>query len=1123
MKIAFRAVITVTFLLLGVALPAAPQGNRALVALRGEIRVEPVEGSLLGRPAALTVKGVTLAEALTLLSTTANASVAFSPNSLPGGRKVECECEGANLAEALDRILTGTEFGYVELGDQIVIVKRARPETVEFARRPPAQLASASLVLSSDIGSFLSPGAPAPVVFRAPRQEPVIVGTVLDARSGTPISGAQVIVVGTQMGALTNEAGRFRIGGLTAPSVELEVIMMGYRTVRQAARVGETDLRIVLTQAAVALDAIVVTGTAGAVQKRSIGNALGQLEAKQVLDVAPVRSVGDMISGRVAGVVVTQGTGMAGAGGRISVRGRTSVSLASDPLIYIDGVRVANDPATGPTGYDMRPISRLGDLNPNDIERIEIIKGPAAATLYGTEASNGVIQVITKRGVTSAPRVSVRTRQGVQWFNDAAERIGPAWGPDPQTGNIIAMNVVELEEAAGRDMWTPGYMQGYGASVQGGTDNVQYYLGMDYDRDNGVEPTNRLNRFSGRANIALTLHETARVNMNVGIVRSRIDIAPDRNASLMPSVMFAIPAFLNTAKRGFYIAPQEVLWDVYDNVFQTVGRITSGLQFDHRPTAWFTHRLTVGLDQTSEGNQWIIERQPDAYSAFFSATFLKGVKNITFRDVLYTTVDYSGTARYNLADGISLGTSLGMQFFRRFTEQTTARGEEFAMPDLKTVAAAAVTFGSDDFVENSTVGVFLQQEFSWKNRFFVTGAVRADDNSAFGEEFDLVYYPKLSAAWVLSEEPFWNVPTVDALRLRGAYGQSGQQPQAFAALRTYRPITGPGDQSAVSPYLVGNPELAPERGEEFEVGFEAGLLGERFGIDLTYYRQTTKDAILLRDIAPSTGFPGQQFVNAGSVRNTGIELRLDVLALDTRRADLDLTFSISTNDNEILSLGGLETIFNQYTRHQEGFPVASYFGRRVVSADRGPDGKPTNILCDGGPGAAPVACAEAPEVFWGRPTPEREGSLTAGLTLLGMLRLHGMVDFKSNVYKWDLSRWARGGVFRTAEINHFPERFDPVEAAQVQVTGGGIHAYIYDASYSKLRELSASLQLPERWAARIGASRARITIAGRNLHTWTKYPGLDPENISNLTVDYASDQAQLPQLRQFITSIDVTF
>jgi hypothetical protein len=458
-------------------------------------------------------------------------------------------------------------------------------------------------------------------------------------------------------------------------------------------------------------------------------------------------------------------------------------------------------------------------------------------------------------------------------------------------------------------------------------------------------------------------------------------------------------------------------------------------------------------------------------------------------------------------------------------------GREFPAPGLKTAAAAATNVGSQDFQTNTTIGFYAQQQFGWNDRLFLTGAVRVDNNSAFGEDFDLATYPKVSASWVISEEPFWKVGAINTLKLRGAFGVSGLQPDVFTALRTFQPITGTGDQPAVTPQLIGNAALKPERGQELEVGFEAQAFN-RLSLDFTYFSKTTKDAILLRPVPPSTGFPGNQYVNIGEVSNHGLELRATLQALSRENVGLEITGNIGTTKDKIEDLGGIPFVAfaGIPQRHVKGYPIGGMWAKRVTSARLdATTGRAVDLLCDGGPGAQPLACAAAPVVFLGTITPKMTGAVSSSLTLWKRLSLYGLVDFKNGHKMLNTDETIRCAILVVCEVNVSPEKYDPKYVANAQ-NGSSlviVDQFIDDASFAMLREISGTYSLPDRWARYARATRASFTVAGRNLNRWTKYPGLDPEsralNTAANPYQNAFDQGVTPTLAQFIATLNLTF
>jgi hypothetical protein len=406
---------------------------------------------------------------------------------------------------------------------------------------------------------------------------------------------------------------------------------------------------------------------------------------------------------------------------------------------------------------------------------------------------------------------------------------------------------------------------------------------------------------------------------------------------------------------------------------------------------------------------------------------------------------------------------------------------------------------------------------------------------------------------VISEEPFWKIGFINTLKLRSAFGQSGIQPDAFAALRTFQPVTGSAGAPSVTPQLLGNPDLGPERSTEWEGGFEAGLFGDRVGLELTGYYTKTKDAILLQNQPPSLGFPGAVFVNIGSLRNQGFEVKLTAQVLNAKNVALDLGFNLAQNDNRILDLGGLGTTValgggdstkaivvpslvdnpGIVLRHQVGLPAGSWFGKKIVSATIDANGVAQNVLCDGAlphssmPGGPAVDCATAPQVYLGRSDPRRQGAVNLTLTLFKFVTLYSQVDFKLDVRHADNDTNIRCSLFKVCEANFRPEKFDPALIAEYQ--SGFIGSFVpADAAFAKLREVSASLTLPTRWARALRAGSGTIALSARNLHTWTSFTSLDPESMwigsgqSRFTFDHTT-QAFMPQLASFTASIKLRY
>ena len=988
-----------------------------------------------------------------------------------------------------------------------------------------------------------------------------ITGTVVDAATQQPLAGAQVVIEGTQMGSLTDNRGRFLILNVPQTTVTIEVIMIGYRAATVQASADRPAV-IELQPTAIDLDEIVVTGVVGEQQARSIGNSIGKIDAAALQELAPSAAVKDMLSSRVAGVRIMSGGGEVGTGGVTRIRGVKSMTLSAQPIIVVDGVRVNgadNDSnlACG-VGTDCAQMpSRLDDFNPDEIESIEIIKGPAAATLYGTEASNGVIQIITKKGVRGAPRVNMTVRQGANWYPDV-QNLWPTTFYRSTAGNIVEVNVLELDArdeygllGGGRNWFQTGHNQGYQADVSGGSDQVTYYGSLDWDRQEGVVSYNWKNQLSGRANLSYTPNEQLKLDFSLGAVRSRME-SSSAQQPLPTAIIWSCPApgcepgsglpnALDGPYRGYIAYLPEVYEDEIEG-FQDVDRTTFSLAATHNPFGFLTHRLTVGGDF---GNN----RNTQLYKACGCLGTFQGFgsKEIAETRNTFITVDYQASSTYSPFESLGLTTSGGLQFYKKQQETNWSRGEQFPVRALETISSGSTRNAQEDFVENRTFGVFFQEQLAWDNKLFLTGAVRGDDNSAFGENFDFVVYPKLSASYVISDEGFFqdNVGFINQLKLRAAWGKAGRQPDVFDAIRTYEPAVGPGGTATLTPSTIGNPDLQPEVGSELEIGFDASFVDDRVGLEFTYFDQTTTDAIVAVPVAPSLGFPNVQFRNIGEVTNKGYELSLNANVFRAENMSVDLGATYSKNENEVVDLGGQPPIVQSPSQgqfHVEGFPIASVFFKKVVSSTV-VDGVASNVMCEGGElipgtnlsrgGGAPVPCATAPSVYWGQPVPTNEGSVYATITLFGDLQIFGLVDWLSGRIQTygDIAAQHRFFINSRAIL----EATDPILMGYAALGGQGLwQSGIIDAGFAKLRTVSASYALPESFANRVNASRMTVTLQANNLATLWK--GQD-ENFGVKVVDTeiaqqvggatqglsVYNQEGWPQMTSFMATVRVTF
>ncbi|HEX5970389.1 MAG TPA: TonB-dependent receptor [Gemmatimonadaceae bacterium] len=431
---------------------------------------------------------------------------------------------------------------------------------------------------------------------------------------------------------------------------------------------------------------------------------------------------------------------------------------------------------------------------------------------------------------------------------------------------------------------------------------------------------------------------------------------------------------------------------------------------------------------------------------------------------------------------------------------------------------------------NATLAAYLQQQFAWRDRVFLNAALRADKNTAFGQDIGWISYPSISGSWVISDEGFF--PTFDALsslRLRAAYGQAGLRPgptaaiQSFSANVTTREAT---DVAAITFGSIGNPNLKPERTTEMELGFESQFFADRLGLDLTYYNKNSHDALVSKPLPPSAGSAGSRFENVGSVNNKGVEYMLSGSPLRSSRLEWNASLSGSFTRNRLTDLGvdaqgkpNAPVTISSTQRHVEGYALGSYFHFPIVSYS---DADGNGLLS-----ANEVQVRTDTVVFLGNPFPTREASFTTDLTFAKVVKLSGLLDYKGGMKLLNMTRAWRES---TRDFGNGAALYDtslPLDrqaAIVARSVYGSYAGYAEDASFVKLREVALTFMVPNRYTTRLAAQGLSITLAGRNLATWTKYTGLDPElNYAGQANFTTADFTTVPPNRLFQIRVDANF
>ncbi|MES2177849.1 MAG: SusC/RagA family TonB-linked outer membrane protein [Gemmatimonadota bacterium] len=964
-------------------------------------------------------------------------------------------------------------------------------------------------------------------------QTGTVSGRATDATTKEPIRLVQVTVSGTSLGALTDGDGRFRITNVPTSSREIRAKRIGFNPAIATLSFdasGAATVSFPMTASVATLDATVVTGAVGDTRKRAIGNSVATVNASDVVSRSAVANITEILQAKTPGLTLMPGSGTVGTAANYRLRGAGSLYAGNSPTIYVDGVRVSQ---RSQGSYDTfgQTTSSLDAINPADIESIEVIKGPAAATLYGAEAAAGVIQIITKRGKSGTIKWAMRAEGGssdwdknlrpINYAVATAARLADTVTWPGFKGKALGDTVSFRAMTDGRALRTAALTK-YSLDASGGNERYNFYVSGSQDKEEGVYYNNQSDLSSLRGNFSFVPTSTLAFTTNVALSHNHIRLPLNDNAALgliissylaIPGRSYAFPAGQNYST----ITPE--VSNIYDN--QTYAdRFFFGGGAEYRPFAWLTNKFRVGLDANVGSAQLYYAPDPRApYAARFSLELDNSKGFIAEGRPLNNeiTLNYDATAARAVTKEIASNTSFGMQYLANSYKRTDAIGTDLGSAGVKSVSSAAVTTSTQTYSEQKSFGVYGQEQIAWRDRLFATAAMRIDNNSAFGSELNRVFYPKLSLSYVISEEPFFKLPAVNELRLRAAWGQAGNAPGPLDAVRSYTSsvvTTATGTSSALRYGAVGNPDLKPERGSEVELGFEAGFLDGMVNLDATYYDKTTRDALIPVAISPSTGFSGNQLTNLGTISNSGVELLLTVLPIQRKNLSVETTLSLATNANKLVSFGDdrAPIIFGSYApsqRYQVGYPLGAMWAQQV---QRNADGSLLKVA------GRPVI--DTASVYMGPSVPTREVSFSSGIRLFERVNFHGLLDYKSGHYQFNVKDWRRDRALVSWETAN--PAADPDEVL-VRSFASQTLLHIQKADFLKLRDLSLSYDVPAR-LLRGKAERLTITGSGHNLKVWTKYGGADPEvNFNGVSTFNRNDSWTVPQTRRYSLSLSVNF
>ena len=915
-------------------------------------------------------------------------------------------------------------------------------------------------------------------------------GVVTD-QAGRPVVGASVFIEGTSTGTVSDFDGNYLINAsLPQGNYNLVISSIGFATNKVGLELGIDDqvqTNVTLQQDILGLDEVVVIGSTEGVNKRTLGNAVSTVRSDELVNNAAV-AVDQALSGKIPGALVQQNTGDPAGGISIRLRGPSTIQGGSDPLYIVDGVIYSN------ASYELIDVggysqNRLVDLNPNDIERIEVVKGAAAAAIYGARASNGVVQIFTKRGQTGDARISFTSnfrlnelRKEIP-YNQSNLKWATFGHTDPATESVTRYNYQDFifDQAYGIENYL---------SISGGTEKTKYYVSGTYLDNGGIVKNTKFQRYGLKVNLQQELSSWLNANIGLNYTSSNSQDVPNGGIS---APYGALTGFLFTEnsvdprpnESGVY--PRTSLLVARTNPLEAVdrfefkqrtNRVVGSLGLNATLAKGLTANYLFGLDYFGQIATAFIPKgntstQPDGFG--------RRSDNTNFQ---YNS-DLSFVYRAALTSGISSTTTIGgsWQYWERFRIGINSENPPIL---VKTVGEFRNPSLGESRSQLSYWGSFLQQSFNINDKLYINGAVRLDGASSFGLESRNQVYSKASISYVVSEENFFKNTFGNAdLKLRVSWGEAGNLTAIgpYSRFTTYSPSSHNGKTTLLAATSQGNEDVFPERQTELEFGFDLGIFNNRVGIEFTSYDQRVNDLLLGTVLAPSTGFSSQRG-NIGALTNSGLELLFRATPILNKNLTWNISATYSANDNLITDIVGSErlTLSGSFaTSHVIEGEALGVFYRPAYKRDAA-----GNIeLRDDG---YPVRTGLESGVI-GDPNPEWFGSLINEVSF-GNLNFRVQLDAVQgfDVFNWNrrlLDNLLFGGGKGVQE---------ELEGTRLKRFGGftaGIfEEFVEDGSFIKLREISLTYDMKNPFE---GVRNIQFSLVGRNLFSWDNYQAWDPE------------------------------
>jgi TonB-linked SusC/RagA family outer membrane protein len=995
------------------------------------------------------------------------------------------------------------------------------------------------------------------VATAAAAQTRLLTGRVYDDATQLGVPGATISVVEGTGAAQANVDGRYRLT-LPSTSLRLRVRGIGYKEREIRLDSALTTLDMALTRQALQLNEVVVTGSGTTQERQHVATAVSTVSGAE-LSTAPAASLVSALQGKVVGASINMNSGAPGGGGQIQIRGVTSVLGNGEPLFVVDGVPFSNAAFSAGIGAVTKAgslsgtldrsgtaqdnaVNRLSDLSTADVENIQILKGAAASAIYGSQATNGVVLITTKRGRGSVSRFQLHQRAGTNMVDRLLGSRHFTHATLSELDSATATQYCPSDPCPYYDYQGALYGQHDLAyetslSLSGGTDLTNYFVSINDKNDPGTMMHTGALRQNVRLNLDQSLGSRWTTSVSAAIYRSETarGISNNDNTFTSPINVFAYtPAVADLRALGANGRPVDnVILDNLQgpgsNPFNTLASIDNSEDVWRqtgssvvRYNAWSTPRQTLNVSVTGGFDRYDAEGQSYSpnYLKFGTDTTLPGtavqtaavVRQYSSSASAVHTYTPTGAGRRSFIN--SLTTSAGFQYSDLATNRYSivARG---LLPTLENVDQGTPALNQlKSVVRNEAV--YGNEEFLALNeKFSASARVRAERSSVDGDPHRWFYWPALAAAYRFVDL----IPHADEIKLRASTGVSGNQP--LYGLRDNGlapPGIYDGRNSLVEPAVVGNGAIEPERMRESEIGVDASLLGNRIGLEASYYNRTITKLLLQAALAATTGF-GARYINGGTLTTAGVEVAVNVLAIHTDQFSWSSRAQYYASQSRLVTLApgvsdfplGATGFAPQYGigRIAQGYRSTLIWGNKVVVDS---SGKHTVV--------APLADAN----------PYFQMAFGNEFTLHG-LALHTLVDWRKGGSVADLTQSqfdAGSNSWDYDKPSPDPTIGTKLGAYRVNSWQNGNNAsvYIQDGSYVKLREVTLTYTIPPRYTQRFLHSRdARVSFSGRNLYTWTKYWSFDPEvnNFGNQSVDRFTDAFPYPPARSFVLGVDIGY